>query len=76
MGVDPTLTYLGRDKMAVIFADDIFKHIFVNKSVRISIKIWLHIVPSGPIDTKQAMVWVMAYRLLGAQRGMAEFGDE
>ena len=35
--------------MATTFADDIFKCIFLNENVLISIKIS---VPGGPIDTK------------------------
>ena len=51
-------------------ADDIFKNIFVNKNVRISIGISLTFVPSGPIDNKCALVRIMACRLFGANESM------
>ena len=38
------------------FADDIFKRIFVNENVRISIKISLKFVPEGPINNIPALV--------------------
>ena len=37
-------------------ADDIFKRIFVNENVKISIRISLKFVPDGPIDNKSALV--------------------
>ena len=51
--------------MAAILADDIFKCIFFNENVRISIRISLKFVPNGPIDNKSALVWVMAWRRTG-----------
>ena len=47
------------------FADDIFKHIFLNENVKISIKIALKFVPKGPIDNKSALVKVMDWRPTG-----------
>ena len=44
------------------FADDIFKCIFLNENVRISIKISLKFVPKGPIP---ALVQIMAWRRPG-----------
>ena len=38
------------------FADDIFKHIFVNEKFCILIKISLKFVRRGPIDNNQALV--------------------
>ena len=38
------------------FADDIFKRIFVNENVRISIKISPKFVPEGPINNIPALV--------------------
>ena len=38
------------------FADDTFKHIFLNENVRISIKILLKFVPKGPIDKSPVLV--------------------
>ena len=45
------------------FADDIFKCIFVNENVWISIKISLKFVPKGPINNIPASVQIMAWRL-------------
>ena len=42
--------------MAAILEDDIFKCIFLNENVRISIKISLKFVPDGPIDNNPALV--------------------
>ena len=53
------------DKMAAILADDIFKRIFINEDVRISIQISLQSVPKGSIDKKPALVQVMAWRRTG-----------
>ena len=47
------------------FADDIFKRIFVNENVRISIKISLKFVPKGPINNIPALVQIMAWRRAG-----------
>ena len=41
------LTHLPLDKMAAILADDIFKCIFLNENVRMSIQISLKFVPKG-----------------------------
>ena len=51
--------------MAVILAEDIFKCIFLNENVKISIKISLKFVPNGPIDNKSALVQVMDWRRTG-----------
>ena len=55
-----TLTQKGRR-----FADDIFKRIFLNENVWISIKISLKFVPKGPIDNIPALVQIMAWRRPG-----------
>ena len=47
------------------FADDLFKCIFVNENVWISIKISLKFVPKGPIYNIPALVQIMAWRRLG-----------
>ena len=47
------------------FADDTFKHIFLNENVGISIKISLKFVPKGPINNIPALVQVMAWRRPG-----------
>ena len=44
------------------FADDIFKCIFVNENVWISIIISLKFVPKGPINNTAALVQIMAWR--------------
>ena len=48
-----------------LFADDTFKHIFLNENVRISIKISLNFVSKGPIDNNPALVQIMAWRRPG-----------
>ena len=47
------------------FADDTFKHIFLNQNVRISIKISLKFVPKSPINYIPALVQIMAWRRPG-----------
>ena len=47
--------------MAIILADSIFKCIFVNENVRISLKF----VIKSPIYKKSALVLVMAWRRTG-----------
>ena len=48
------------------FADDIFKCIFFNENVWISIKISPKFVPKGPINNIPALVQIMAWRRSGA----------
>ena len=55
------LTHLPLDKMAAILADDIFKWIFLNENGRIPIQISLKFVPKSPIDSKPALVQIMAW---------------
>ena len=47
------------------FADDIFKRIFFDENVWISIKISPKFVPKGPINNIPALVQIMAWRLSG-----------
>ena len=47
------------------FADDIFKRIFLNKNVCISIEISLKFVPKGPNHNMPALVQIMAWRRPG-----------
>ena len=47
------------------FPDDIFKCIFLNENVWISIKISLKFVPKGPVDNFPALVHIMAWRRPG-----------
>ena len=51
--------------MADNLADVIFKCIFLTKNVWITIKISLKFVPKEPIDSKPALVQVMAWRRTG-----------
>ena len=62
------LTHWGRDKMAAIFPDYIFKYIFSNENVRIFIKISLTFVPKDPINNIEALVQRMAWCLVGAKQ--------
>ena len=48
-------------KMANTFAEDIFKHIFLNENDRISIIILLKFVPRGSNDYKSVFVQVMVW---------------
>ena len=48
-----------------LFADDIFKCIFLNENIRISIKISLKFVPKGLISKIPALVLIMAWRRPG-----------
>ena len=47
------------------FEDDIFKWIFLNESVWITIKISLKFVPKGPINKIPSLVQIMAWRRPG-----------
>ena len=47
------------------FPDDIFKCIFLNENVWISIKISLKFVPNGPMNNIPALVLIMAWRRPG-----------
>ena len=47
------------------FTDDIFKRIFYNENVWISLKIPLTFVPKGPINNIPALVQIMAWRRSG-----------
>ena len=48
-----------------LFADDIFKRIFLTENVWISITISLKFVPKGPINNIPALVQIMAWRRPG-----------
>ena len=47
------------------FLDDIFKCIFLNENIYISIKISLKVVPQGPINNIPGLIQIMAWRLTG-----------
>ena len=57
-----TLTTLRPRRNEQHFADDIFKRIFFNENVWISIKISLKFVPKGPINNISALVQIIAWR--------------
>ena len=59
VGIMTTLGFIhwGRDKMTDIFADDIF--IFMNETVRVSIKILSNNIPCGLNDNNPALVKIM-----------------
>ena len=65
--------------MATIFADNIFKSIFFNENVWISIEISLKFAPKNPINNKSALVQVMAWHRTGdkplPEAMMAQFSD-
>ena len=50
-----------------LFADDMFKCIFLNENLWISIKISLKFVPKGWINNIPALVQIMAWRQLGVK---------
>ena len=49
------------------FADNIFKYVFVNENVRISIKISLKFVPKSPFNNISALVEIMAWHRPGTK---------
>ena len=51
--------------MAAILADDNFNCILFNENDRIPLQISLKFVPKSPIDNKEALGWVMAWRRIG-----------
>ena len=51
--------------MAAILAHDIFKRVFLDENVRISIQIPLKFVPKGSNGNKLAVVQVMAWCRIG-----------
>ena len=59
------LVHFGRDKIAAFFVDDIFKRIFLNEKIWISIHISLNFVPKGSMNNKWALVQMMARRRIG-----------
>ena len=62
---EPTINSLRPRRNRRHFADDPFKRIFLNETLRISIKISLNFVPKGPINNIPALVQIMASRLRG-----------
>ena len=56
MKTNPTLLAIVINSECVVLthlADHIFKRIFANENVRISIRISLKFVPKGPVDSKR-----------------------
>ena len=60
-----SLTQWGRDKMVVISQTKISKKRFLNKNVRISLKISLKFVPKVQINNNPTVVQIMAWRWPG-----------
>ena len=56
-----SLTTLRQRQHGRHFADDIFKRIFLNENVLISINISLKFIPKGPLDNMSALVQIMAW---------------
>ena len=65
--VTHSLNTLGPKQNGCHFADDTFKHIFLNENVRISIKISLKFVSKGPINKIPSLVQIMAWRQTGTK---------
>ena len=61
----PTFNTLRQRQNGRHFPDDIFKWIFLNENVWISINISLKFVPRGPINNIPTLVQVMAWRRSG-----------
>ena len=61
----PWLNTLSPKQHGRHFPDNIFKCIFLNEHVKISIKISLKFVPKGPINIIPALVQIMAWRRPG-----------
>ena len=59
---DDLIKYWGRDRDRHNFADDIFKGIFLNENVWISLKISMKFVPKVPINIIPALVQIMVWR--------------
>ena len=49
------------------FPDDVYKCIFLDENVRISIKISLKLVPKVPINNNPALVQIVAWRRSGGK---------
>ena len=62
---DPFVNTLRPRQNEQHFADDIFKRIFFNENVWISIKISLKLVPKDPINNIPALVQIIAWRRSG-----------
>ena len=62
---ETSINTLGPRQNGRHFADDIFKYIFLNENVWISIKISLKFVPKGPINNIPSLVQIMAWRRPG-----------
>ena len=53
--------------MADIFADNIWKCVFLNENILISINISLKFVPTGPVNNIPALDQIIAWRRPGAK---------
>ena len=74
------LTHPPPDKMTPIFADDIFKCIFMNEKFCFVIRNLLKFVTKGPFDYKLAVVQVVAWHRTGnkplPEALLTQFPDE
>ena len=61
------LTHWGPRQNGCHFAEDIFKHIFLNGNVSITIKISLNFVPWSTIGNSSALVQIMAWCQTGSK---------
>ena len=64
-GIEEEFNTLRQRQNGRRFPNDIFKHIFINENIWISIKISLRFVPKGPINYIPALVQIMAWRRTG-----------
>ena len=55
------LIHWGRDRIGTIFADDIFKHIFLNVNCCPFVLILLKCFPNGPIINMPVLVWMVVW---------------
>ena len=53
--------------MAAFFADSIFRCLFMNEKFFILIEISLKFIPTGPIDSNPALVYLMAWPRIGVK---------
>ena len=61
----PHLTHLGENKMATIFADNIFKFIFLQEYCWILTQISMEFIPKGPIINFATLVQIITWHWTG-----------
>ena len=65
LGIIAWVNTLGSRQNGRHFPDDMFKCIFLNENVWITIKVSLTFVPKGPINNIPALIQIMAWRRSG-----------